>query len=72
MADQRADAYMSTALNVCGFAVGELCAVVGVTQRVQAAEDEWRRAARYLGGRDIRTGRPRRTSPGTVDRGVGL
>ena len=71
LADQRADSYMSTALDVCGFAVGELRAVVGVTQRVQAAEDEWRRAARYLGGRDIRTGHPR-TTPGAVDRVIGL
>ena len=71
LADQRVDAYASTALDVCGFTVNDIRTVVGDTTLVQAAEDEWRRAARYLGGRDIRTGRPRST-PGASDRGVGL
>ena len=71
MADQKADACVGTALDVCEFVVGDLRTVVGDTPSIQAAENEWRRAATYLGGWDMRTGRPR-TTPAAADRGLDL
>ena len=59
LADQKVDVYVDTALDVCGFVVNDLRTVLGDTPEVLAAEYEWQRTAEYLGGMDMRSGRPR-------------
>ncbi len=59
LADQKVDDYVVTALDVCGFVVNDLRTVLGETPEVQSAEYEWYRTAEYLGGIDIRVGRPK-------------
>ena len=56
-ADERADAYVGTALDVCGFVFDDLREVVGDTPGLLSASDRWQRYSAYLGERDIRTGR---------------
>ena len=58
LADQKVDDYVGTALDVCGFVAKDLRTVLGDTPEVQSAEYEWYRTAEYLGGIDIRVGRP--------------
>ena len=64
-ADQRPDAYVGTALDVCGFVIGNLRTVVGDTPGIRAAEDRLRWAATDLDGRDIRTGQTAATPAAT-------
>ncbi len=58
LADQKVNDYAGTALDVCGFVVDDLRTVLGDTPEVQTAAYEWYRTAEYLGGIDIRVGRP--------------
>lgn len=62
-ADQRPDAYVDTALDVCDFVIGHFRAIAGDTPGIRAAEDELRRAVTDLADRDIRTGQ---TTPAAV------
>ena len=59
LADQRADDYVGTALDVCGFVIGDIRAMVGDTPQMWAAEYDWNQAATHLSGVNLRTGQPR-------------
>ena len=63
--------YVGAALDVCGFVVRDLRTVVGDTPGIQTAENQCRWTVTYLGGWDIRTGRPR-TTPPAADWDLGL